>query len=91
MTRLIPTDTKVLLRFRNIRKDSSILIPDNVKGQMPYAEVLEVGPDVKGVKAGQTVLFMPTGSIKLDHNGEELYMVKEEQVLGIYHDEPEQA
>ncbi len=67
---------------RETKTQSGILLTDNSADQPKTAEVINVGPNVKTVKAKDTIVYKvyTTSDIKL--NGQEFIIVAEEDVLG---------
>lgn len=70
----------------------NIVVPDMGKDKNLKGEVISVGPghySAMGhfiettVKVGDTVLLPSMGPTKVDWNGEEFYMIQENQILGI--------
>lgn len=65
-----------------IKTVSGIYLPDNAKEKPLLATVEAVGPDVKGVKVGDRIVYKDqysTTELKID--GTEYLIVKEEDVL----------
>jgi len=60
---------------------SGIYLPDNAKEKPVMAEVVAVGPDVKGVKAGDKVVYKEYSTTELKVDGTEYLLVKEEDIL----------
>jgi len=60
---------------------SGIYLPDNAKEKPAFAKVVAIGPDVKGIKVGDRIVYKdyPITEIKID--GTEYLIVKEEDVL----------
>ena len=70
----------------------NIVVPDMGKDKNLKGEVVSVGPETHTsmghfiettVKVGDTVLLPSMGPTKMDWNGEEYYMIQENQILGI--------
>ncbi|MBI1974610.1 MAG: co-chaperone GroES [Candidatus Zambryskibacteria bacterium] len=60
-----------------------IIIPDTVsKEKSAQGKVLAVG-DGKKIKVGDTVIFSKYSYDEVEYEGEELYLIKEENILAI--------
>lgn len=62
---------------------SGIILPDSAKEKPSEGKVVAVGKDVKEVKAGDTVLYSKYGPTEVKVDGEDLLVVKEEDILAI--------
>jgi chaperonin GroES len=60
---------------------SGIYLPDNAKEKPVLAKVVAVGPDVKGVKTGDKVVYKEYSTTELKVDGTEYLLVKEEDIL----------
>lgn len=60
---------------------SGIFLPDNAKERPVVADVQAVGPDVKGVKVGDKIVYKEYSTTELKVDGVEYLIVKEEDVL----------
>jgi chaperonin GroES len=60
---------------------SGIYLPDNAKEKPVLAEVKAVGPDVKGIKLGDKIVYKEYSTTELTIDGTEYLIVKEEDVL----------
>jgi len=60
---------------------SGIYLPDNAKEKPVMASVVAVGPDVKGVKTGDKVVYKEYSTTELKVDGKEYLLVKEEDIL----------
>lgn len=60
---------------------SGIYLPDNAKEKPVLAKVEAVGPDVKGIKVGDNIVYKEYSTTELKINGTEYLIVKEEDVL----------
>ncbi|MGH8909141.1 MAG: GroES family chaperonin [Egibacteraceae bacterium] len=68
------------------RTRGGILIPPTAKGadrRGLWAEVTEVGPLVRGVEAGDKVLFLPDSVIEVDVRGDVFLIVRERDVHAV--------
>ena len=70
----------------------SIIVPDMGKEKNLKGEVVSIGPGYYTsmgnfietiVKVGDIVLLPQMGPIKIDHEGNEYYMIEENKILGI--------
>ncbi len=62
---------------------SGIYIPDTAKEKPQMAEVLAVGKEVKEVKVGDNIVYKKYGVDEIKAAGEELLLLKEEDVLAV--------
>lgn len=62
---------------------AGILLPDSAKEQPQSGQVLAVGKDVQEVKVGDQVLYAKYGPAEVKVEGEELLIVKEEDILAV--------
>lgn len=60
---------------------SGIYLPDNAKEKPVLAEVKAIGPDVKGIKVGDRIVYKEYSTTELTIDGVEYLIVKEEDVL----------
>lgn len=60
---------------------SGIYLPDAAKEKPAYAVVESVGPDVKGIKKGDKIVYKEYTATELKVDGREYLIVKEEDVL----------
>lgn len=60
---------------------SGIFLPDNAKEKPVLAEVTAVGPDVKGIKVGDKIVYKEYSTTELKIDDSEFLIVKEEDVL----------
>jgi chaperonin GroES len=60
---------------------SGIYLPDTAKEKPAYAVVEAVGPDVKGVKNGDKIIYESFKATEVTVDGKEYLIVKEEDVL----------
>lgn len=65
------------------KSPSGIILPDSAKEKPQMAEVLAVGKEVKEVKSGNKILYSKYGPSEVKVDGEDLLLVKEEDVLAI--------
>jgi chaperonin GroES len=62
---------------------AGILLPEQAKDKTQVAKVLAVGKDVKEVKVGDKIVHSEYGPNRFKESGEELLIVKEEDVLAV--------
>lgn len=60
---------------------SGIYLPDTAKEKPVVAVVEAVGPDVKGIKKGDRIVYKEYSTTELKIDGKEFLIVKEEDVL----------
>jgi chaperonin GroES len=61
--------------------NSGIYLPDNAKEKPVIAKVVATGPEVKGVKTGDKVVYKEYSTTELKVDGTEYLLVKEEDIL----------
>lgn len=86
-------DRVIIKRLEEERKTASgIVIPDNATEKPDQGEVISVGPgkrdengkhQVLDVKVGDKVLFGKYAGQSIKVNGEELLVLREEDILGV--------
>lgn len=94
MAKLKPLGDKVLVRplAREEMTKGGIVLPDTAKEKPEEGEVLAVGPGkyIDGqlkpldVSVGQRVLFGKYGPTEVKIDGEELYILSESDIYGVY-------
>ena len=60
---------------------SGIYLPENAKEKPVMAEVMAVGPDVKGIKLGDKIISKEYSTTELAIDGVDYLIVREEDVL----------
>lgn len=60
---------------------SGLYLPDTAKEKPVLAEVKVIGPDVKGLKVGDKIVYKEYSTTELKVDGVEYLVVKEEDVL----------
>jgi chaperonin GroES len=60
---------------------SGIYLPDTAKEKPAYAVVEAIGPDVKGIKKGDKIVYKDYTATELKVDGKEYLIMKEEDVL----------
>ena len=85
MSKLKPLQTRILIKPAESenKTGTGILIPEIAQKQSQEGEVLAVGKDVKEVKEGDQIIFSKYGTTDVKLDGEELLMVKEEDILAV--------
>lgn len=81
-----PLDDRVLIEpISNEEKTKSgIVIPDTADKEKPeQGKVVAIGPNVKGVKKGDIVLFTKYGPNEVKIKNKEYLIAKEEDILAI--------
>ncbi len=75
-------DRVVAVREETSNKTASgLYLPDNAKEKPVVAIVEAVGPDVKGLKKGDKIVYKEYSTTELKINGTEYLIVKVEDVL----------
>ena len=85
-------DNVVLIRGENQTERKGILLPDSAQEESNTGEVICVGPDVKDIKVGDTVLVplltfmrvMSTKQVDLFIDGKPALVVKEEDIAVVW-------
>ncbi len=89
MKKIIPTQDFVVMEIPE--RNSSIELPDGVKLRKSYFVTTAIGPDVKKIQIGDRIVTMPQtmAQVKIEDEGKEkeFYIVKEEFIMGIIHEE----
>lgn len=62
---------------------SGLYLPDNAKEKSDLAVVKAIGPDVKGVKVGDRIVYKSFSQTELKVDGTDYLIVSEEDVLAI--------
>lgn len=60
---------------------SGLYLPEAAKEKPVLADVKAVGPDVKGIKVGDKIIYKEYSTTELTIDGTEYLIVKEEDVL----------
>ena len=77
-------DRIVLEQIATEEKTSSgIILPDSAKEKPEQAKVIAIGPDVKGIKTGEVVLYTKYGPNEVKVDDKEYLIVKEEDVMAV--------
>ncbi len=87
--KIIPVGERVLVKpfteedLRKSTKKLNFILPDSMsKEKSAQGKVLAVG-ETKKVKVGDIVAFSKYGYDEVEHGGEELYLIKMENILAI--------
>lgn len=81
-----PLGVHVLIK--PIKEESSIIIPGSAEVQAEKGEVLGVGEGVEvQVKKGVIVIFKKYSPEEFEMNGETVYLIEEEDLMGVYEGE----
>jgi len=84
MKKIIPTQDYVVLEIQRVK--TNIVLPDDVVTEKSCLIVLDVGPDVKKIRKGDSVITTPFDYIKVkfdDEDKKEYYMAREEFIIGV--------
>lgn len=65
------------------KTQGGIIVPEAAKEKPAEGTVIAVGPEVKGVKAGDVVLFARFEGTEVDVDGVAHLIFKEENILGV--------
>ena len=101
---LQPIDARVVVSqaTKQEQTESGIILPDTVSEQSATAqgEVLAVGPGSRSfsgelmtmdVKVGDTIIYQKFGGTEITHNGDELIILAEKDILAIVIDKQERG
>lgn len=92
---LIPTNDRVLIKplDEGEQKFGNIIIPDLGKEKPEIGTVLAIGPGrmtehnqlltVRSCKVGDVVMVPKIGTLRIDFEGEELYIAQDREVLAV--------
>jgi chaperonin GroES len=80
-----PLGDRVFVKFTEEmeRTAGGIYIPDAAKEKPQKGEVKAVGKDVEEVKVGDLILFDKYAGSKINIDGDDYLIVKEDEILGI--------
>ncbi len=83
--KLQPLADRIVARSLEAEAKSAagILLPESAKEKPQAGEVLAVGKDVKEVKVGDQILYAKYGPTEVKVDGQELVLIKEEDVLAV--------
>ena len=101
---LQPVDARVVVSqaTKQEQTESGIILPDTVSEQSATAqgEVLAVGPGSRSfsgelmtmdVKVGDTIIYQKFGGTEITHNGDDLIILAEKDILAIVIDKQERG
>ena len=93
---LRPIDARIVVKkaTRQEQTESGIILPDTAaeQGQTATGEVIAVGPGSRSmsgelmpmvIKVGDTILYVKYGGTEVEHNGEELMVLAEKDVIAV--------
>jgi len=93
---LKPIDARIVVKkaTREEQTESGIILPDTVneQGQTATGEVLAVGPGSRSltgelmpmsIKAGDSIIYVKFGGTEVEHNGEDLIVLAEKDVIAV--------
>ena len=98
---LRPIDARIVIKKqeRKEQTQSGIILPDTVneQGQTSTGVVMAVGPGSRymmtgdtmpmDIEVGDTILYTKFGGTELEHNGEELIVMAEKDVIAVILDD----
>ena len=98
---LRPIDARIVIKKQERQEQtaSGIILPDTVNEQSQTAigEVIAVGPGSRNmmtgdvmpmdIKVGDSILYTKFGGTELEHNGKELIVLAEKDVIAVIDDE----
>jgi chaperonin GroES len=98
---LRPIDARIVIKKQERQEQtaSGIILPDTVneQSQTETGEVIAVGPGSRNmmtgdvmpmdIKVGDSILYTKFGGTELEHNGKELIVLAEKDVIAVIDDE----
>lgn len=95
MTSFVPTQNRILVRRADkvTKTEGGIILPDAVQDAPAHGTVLAVGPGTRlstgelipvGIDVADTILFSKFAGAELTVDGENLWLITEKDVLGVY-------
>ena len=101
MKQLLPTNDRILIKPVDEGEQTygSIVIPDMGKEKPEMGEVLAIGPgrqseldprkliNVRSCKVGDIVLVPKIGTLRIDFEGDEYYIVQDREILATVKEE----
>ncbi|MCA9349838.1 co-chaperone GroES [Candidatus Saccharibacteria bacterium] len=66
-----------------VKSPAGIILPENAQEKTEQGKVLAIGVDVKELKVGQVVLYSQYGPTNYKIEGQEILLLKEEDVLAV--------
>lgn len=90
---MTPIGDRVVLKqfIEAATSEGGIVIPEIARAQLPEAEVLFVGPDVKQVKVGDIVVFNTYSKNRMTTDAGDVVVVDEIDILVILSEKAEPA
>jgi len=85
MAKMLPLG--VYVAIRPIEKDTGIfIVAESEKGEPEFGIVESIGEQVESelLKVGQTVYFKKYSPEKFEVDGDELYLIEEQELMGIF-------
>ena len=81
-----PLKDRAFVSFSEESEKSSggIYIPDAAKEKPQKGKVEAIGNEVEGVKVGDTILFDKYSGSKINLDGNDYLIIKEEEILGVF-------
>ena len=81
--KIIPENKRIIVRPSKAQEKTAggILIPDSAKEKPQKGEVVSVNPASTNYFVGEIVIFSKYGGIEIELNGEELLVIKEDDIL----------
>lgn len=83
---LKPLHDRVIVKRKEEEQKTAggIYIPDSAKEKPQGGEVVAAGPECQTVKAGDVVLFAKYAGSEFSQDGEDLIIMKEDDILGVF-------
>jgi chaperonin GroES len=80
-----PLDDRVVAQQLEAQKKtaSGLYLPDSAQEKPKAAKVVAVGPNVKGIKVGENILYKDYSATEVQTDGGKYLIVKEEDILAI--------
>lgn len=79
---MTPLFNYVLLKSLEEKNESGLVEPDTVAKERPVkAKVVSVGPDVKSLSEGDTVIFKKYAPDEFSHDGEDYLLIEQEDIM----------
>lgn len=80
---LKPLQDIVVLRPREVKTTSAIIVPDAYARPSYVGEVVEVGPDVEEISVGQRVLYAPFRGTTVSQGDENVLLIAESEIVAV--------
>ncbi|OGX68221.1 MAG: co-chaperone GroES [Paenibacillus sp. RIFOXYA1_FULL_44_5] len=80
-----PLGDRVVLEpvVKEVTTVSGIVLPDSVKEKPQEGKVVAVGKDLQELKLGDHVIFSKYAGTELKHDGKELLIMRESDILAV--------